>query len=582
MIHARNTRSSTPAAVTLVFAMAALAGCDDGSDLDQDVGASPDGGSMVAAATWHQDVAPIVMRRCATCHVDGGVAPFPLDSFETVSRMAPVALNAIESGRMPPWMPEDDCRDYLDSRAMSADEIAVFRAWVEADAPEGDPATAASIELPEVPTIEPTHVATPMAAFTPDDSQADDYRCLILDTQFEELSFLTASRPVPDATAIVHHVLVYALSPDQLDAALAADAESETEGYPCFGSPLPQSTGDVAGLGGGGLPRQVGGWVPGAQPNVLPADHAIPIVPGSRLVMQVHYNFGAAGAEPDATTFEMVLTDQPPRFEAIERPVLVRNLTIPAGEAEAVNRATFTHRGSEPLTITSAGPHMHALGKRLRSTVVRADGSEECMVDIRDWRYEWQQTFGFEPDAWLTLEPGDTITLECVFDNSAANQPFVDGQQIEPRDVGWGEGTLDEMCMNYMTFSRPYAPPTPPQEGCPDGMADCMAGCMADRSTADCVLACAEGPQCGLCVLQQAPSCGGARCAGSLLALRDAPCLQNCFMETVTLGGEPTACFREKCPEAYASAIDCLGDVLDAGDCDAPVADACGLALPGR
>lgn len=562
----------------LAIALLAAPGCDDGGDGD----VTPEMGVAAGAVTWHRDVAPIVMRSCATCHVEGGVAPFPLDSFETVSRMAPVALNAIESGRMPPWMPEEDCRDYAEARVLTADEKAIFRAWVEGDAPEGDPATATPIEIPPAETIEATHRAVPMAAFTPDDGVADDYRCFVLDTEFDALSFLTASRVVPDATAIVHHVLVYAISPDQLDVVFEADAESEAEGYPCFGSPMPERTGDVAGFGRGGLPSQVGSWVPGANDNILPPDHAVPILPGSRLVMQVHYNFGASGAEPDATAFEMVLTDEPPLFEASQRPLLVRNLVIPAGESEAINRRTFTHYGDEPLTITSGGPHMHALGTRLRSTVLKADGSEVCMLDIQRWQYAWQQEFRFLPDEWVTVEPGETVTLECVYDNSAANQPFVDGQQVEPRDVGWGEGTLDEMCMNYMTFSRPYVPPTPPTAGCGPEVPDCMRDCMAERSTADCVVACGGGPQCTLCALQQTPDCGGARCAGALIAFRDQPCLQDCYVAVAMLGGEPTACMNEKCPEEYGAVVDCLGEVLDAGECDGPVADQCGLELPGR
>ncbi len=566
------------AGITLSLCAALGAGCDD----DPPAESTDMGGDMAptGAVTWHQDVAPIVMRRCATCHVVGGVAPFPLDSYETVSRMGAVALNAIEAGRMPPWMPDPDCREYEDQRLLTADEKALFRAWVDGGTPEGDAARAAPIEIPEAETFEATDVARPMQSFVPDDGVADDYRCFILDTEFDAPTFLTASRAVPDAEAIVHHVLVYALAPDQVPGALAADAESEAEGYPCFGSPMPERTGDVVGFGGGGLPSQVGSWVPGANDNILPPDHAIPIMPGSRLVMQVHYNFGASGAEPDATTFEMRLTDEPPLFEALQRPVLVRHLEIPAGEPEAVNRARFVHYGDAPLTITSAGPHMHTLGVRLKSTVERADGSEECLLDVKRWLYEWQQGFEFLPDEWVTLNPGDAITLECVFDNSAANQPFVDGAQIEPRDVAWGEGTLDEMCMNYITFSRPYTPPAPPAEGCTEDVAGCIADCADDRSTADCLMACGGGPQCTFCAFQQTPDCGGVRCAADLLALRDDPCLQHCYITVTMLGGEPTACLKDACPEAYAAAMGCLGEVLDEGTCDQPIVDACGLRLP--
>lgn len=45
---------------------------------------------------------------------------------------------------------------------------------------------------------------------------------------------------------------------------------------------------------------------------------------------------------------------------------------------------------------------------------------------------------------------GDTIKLDCWYDNSEANQPIVDGQPKQPETVGWGEGTYDEMCLGVL------------------------------------------------------------------------------------------------------------------------------------
>lgn len=39
-------------------------------------------------------------------------------------------------------------------------------------------------------------------------------------------------------------------------------------------------------------------------------------------------------------------------------------------------------------------------------------------------------------------------------DNSAENQPLVDGVPKESVDVGWGEGTFDEMCLGVLLISR--------------------------------------------------------------------------------------------------------------------------------
>jgi hypothetical protein len=44
--------------------------------------------------------------------------------------------------------------------------------------------------------------------------------------------------------------------------------------------------------------------------------------------------------------------------------------------------------------------------------------------------------------------------MQCWWDNSAANQPLVDGMPKEPSDVGWGEGTFDEMCLGVVYVAK--------------------------------------------------------------------------------------------------------------------------------
>ncbi len=558
------------AAAPLVLALAA---CDEGGG---EPGAEP---PAPQAVTWHQDIAPIVAQRCGTCHVPGGVAPFPLDSYETVRDMASVALSSIEAGRMPPWMPDPDCRDFLDARIMPEAEKEMFRAWVAAEAPEGDPTTASPIEVDPGPTFEPTVIAAPVEAYTPDEAYDDDYRCFVLDAEFPEDTFLTASQVVPDADALVHHVLVYAVGPDTLDAVTEADATDEGPGYTCFGGPFPRTEGAAA-SGNPGLPTQIGAWVPGSVPQIYEDGLAVPIAAGSRIVMQVHYNLLGSASEPDATTLELRLTDEPPEMLVSTRPIIIRNLDIPAGEAEAVNFATYRNYTDEALTIAAVAGHMHTLGTSVRSTIQRADGSEECLLDIPDWDFSWQQGYRIPRDAWVRVEPDEALTIRCTYDNSPANQPFVDGQQIEPRDVTWGEGTLDEMCMVYMTLIRPYTPPAPVDTVCSAADADCVATCAeGGRDSAECILSCAGQATCGICALRQTIGCGGARCAAPFSALQNHACMENCFINTLMLGGDTSACFAEKCPVEFAELSTCLSEVIDSGSCDAPFADTCGLEL---
>ncbi|HMJ11696.1 MAG TPA: monooxygenase, partial [Polyangiaceae bacterium] len=81
----------------------------------------------------------------------------------------------------------------------------------------------------------------------------------------------------------------------------------------------------------------------------------------------------------------------------------------------------------------------------------RADGSTECLLRVNDYDFSHQETFLLKNP--VTLHTGDQLRVECHWDNTAANQPIINGQQQTPRDVNWGEGTTDEMCLGNFLFS---------------------------------------------------------------------------------------------------------------------------------
>jgi hypothetical protein len=49
----------------------------------------------------------------------------------------------------------------------------------------------------------------------------------------------------------------------------------------------------------------------------------------------------------------------------------------------------------------------------------------------------------------------DILSIECHWDNSEAHQPVQNGTQAAPKDLYWGEGTGDEMCLGGFYITRP-------------------------------------------------------------------------------------------------------------------------------
>ncbi|MCB9683045.1 MAG: hypothetical protein H6733_16395 [Alphaproteobacteria bacterium] len=398
--------------------------------------------------TYHADVRPILERSCTSCHVEGGIGPFAMDLSEAAwadgpPSWVPAAVAAIEAGTMPPWTPDPSCRSYVDARNLPEADKDTVAAWAAADFPVGDPGayrapdTAAKVEL-DAPDLD----LKPAESYTADATRPDDYRCFVVDHAFDADAWVRAFTVVPDQVELVHHVILYRLAPGYAEQARQWDADDDGPGYSCFGSP---GTWDADTLAG---------WAPGQNPEVYPEGIARRIEKGSTLVLQIHYNtLGRTEApKPDRTGVQLWLlpAGETPTQQLVSYPLADTRLNIPAGDGKAVETEDFSF-GGLPIDIPAIGvfPHMHQLGTRIRMDVVRDKGPKECVIDIPAWDFNWQQSYFFEDFTPITFGPDDLLRLKCTYDNSAGNQPVVNGEQLEPRDVHWGDGTLDEMCLMY-------------------------------------------------------------------------------------------------------------------------------------
>src|SRR4051794_35563932 len=101
---------------------------------------------------------------------------------------------------------------------------------------------------------------------------------------------------------------------------------------------------------------------------------------------------------------------------------------------DAVNR---------PLRIYGVAGHMH-----LRGVDIRIDLNGQTLLHIPRWQFHWQDAYYLQQP--VDANPGDTLRVTCRFDNSRKAQPVVNGKQMTPRYVLWGEGTTDEMCLGLL------------------------------------------------------------------------------------------------------------------------------------
>src|ERR1700678_432084 len=95
--------------------------------------------ALAADVTFHQDVQPILERKCQSCHRPGEIAPMPFLSYEATRPWAKAIKAAVLTRKMPPWPADPRFGHFRNDPRLTPDEITTLVAWADNGAPEGDP-----------------------------------------------------------------------------------------------------------------------------------------------------------------------------------------------------------------------------------------------------------------------------------------------------------------------------------------------------------------------------------------------------------------------------------------------------------
>src|SRR4029434_6514210 len=92
--------------------------------------------------TFTKDVAPILQRNCQQCHRPGSIAPMSLLTYQDARPWARSIKTKVSSREMPPWHIDRNVgiTQFKDDPSLTDKEIATIAQWVDAGAPEGNPA----------------------------------------------------------------------------------------------------------------------------------------------------------------------------------------------------------------------------------------------------------------------------------------------------------------------------------------------------------------------------------------------------------------------------------------------------------
>jgi hypothetical protein len=384
--------------------------------------------------TFHKDVEPILQQHCQECHRPGEIAPMPLLTYEQARPWAAAIKTAVLKRQMPPWPADPKYGVFSNDRSLTQDQIDTLVAWVDAKAPEGNPADAPK---PRV-WVEGWNIGKPDAivempnAFHVPAAGEVEYQYIVVPTGFTEDKWVQSVEIRPSNRTVVHHAVVFIRAPGDK---WLSDAKPGVPYVPTVNSPQQRFLNTE-----GGFNDVLCIYTPGMVPEVWKPGEAKQIKAGSDIVFQMHYTANGKPGD-DRTKVGLIFAKEPPERRIITVGALNNTFTIPAGDADY--KATAIAPVMNPSTLISLFPHLHLRGKAFQYDLIYPDGHTETLLKVDNWSLNWQLSYDLAKP--LDLAPGTKIKATAWWDNSPNNPANPD----PTKDVHWGEQSWEEMFIGF-------------------------------------------------------------------------------------------------------------------------------------
>lgn len=375
--------------------------------------------SAFASISYEHDVAPILIDKCMTCHVEGGIAPWQMKNYEAVFGWSMMMREVLRTKRMPPFHADPEYGKLKHDIALSNEELKTLVHWIDAGAlKDSDRDPLAEYEA----TVPMWDMGDPDLTIQLDQEEIPatgiiDYRYQEHDIVVDEDIWATGFQILPGNREVLHHVLVSVIYPD---------------GYL---EPIDRSSPWLDGL--------LAAWAPGGETEVFPENTGRAIPKGSKLHFQMHYTTNGK-AQSDQSTVGIYYTKEQPANEYLMVGAFNTGLQIPPNEKSYKNKAKYLFE--HDATLYALFPHMHFRGKAMKFTALYPDGRREVVLNVPNYSFNWQRGYHFEEP--LKLPARTVLFVDAEFDNSSQNS----FNPAPEKTVYWGDFSFDEMLIGYMSF----------------------------------------------------------------------------------------------------------------------------------
>ena len=370
-----------------------------------------------AKISYHDTIAPILEKRCVSCHTEGGIGPWAMSSYDMVKGFSSMIREVIRTDRMPPWNADPHVGTFLRDYSMTADEIKTLVHWIEAGSPRGEGPDPLAVKR-EPPSDWPLGEPDLIIDIPPYDVPATgvvDYQRPVVANPLTEPKWLRASTVKVGSREAVHHVLT-GMMKEMPESGLSNESR--------WGA-------------------SIGGYAVGAESFISRKDVGTYIPTGGAIGLQMHYTpFGKPVT--DATQIGLYFYDEPPKMMTRSSVIADSSIKIPSntGRHEEVAYLQFP----KDAELFYAFPHAHYRGQSSSLTIRYPDGREELLLSLPKYNFNWQRSYEFtEP---VDVPAGSKLIARYTYDNTEQNPANPDPN----RDITWGDQSFEEMLFTAISY----------------------------------------------------------------------------------------------------------------------------------
>ena len=427
--------------------------------------------------SYTNDVAPIIIENCANCHREGAIAPFSMDSKLALQGWSPMIREVVMTKRMPPGQ-LDNKVGYRTKNMMNLTdaEIQTLVRWVNAGSPiDGESDPLANLTWPDTKWTLAETLGEPdlIIKIPPQPVPATgivDYRDIPIDLGLTEDKWVRASEVAPDKKEALHHIITTIIPPggtedvqalfieainslpEERAAAIRADMfAAVAAGEPPDIDKIFRENPDIdvgSFLGSSDVDQgSIAGYAPGNSVQLNSENVGGLLKAGTTVSLQLHYTTSGRELTDESEIGIYFYPDGVIPEERMSGGV-GNAFTIAIPPQDKDHEMQLVTHISQEVDIYSLMPHMHFRGKRMKFYARYPDSSEELLLSVPAYDFNWQLAHELEKP--LRVPAGTQIIAVGAFDNSSQN-PANPDPNIE---INWGEQSWDEMFMGFYSWKN--------------------------------------------------------------------------------------------------------------------------------